>query len=140
MITLDSKVEIHERTLLTVIDVVGTIGGLFELIDICLIAVVGHVAAKLFNYTISERLATRAREANANAEQSEPDEKLQAEEVKVQGGNNLSHFGRREQNYFNEPHKLEENAEWGDPIHEVKHPPKSTPSQSYIDRLLNRLH
>lgn len=69
-VMLDSKVEIHERSVTTMLDIFGTIGGIFELLDIILGATIAYITTISFMSSVSKNLLNLTQTENAEAENS----------------------------------------------------------------------
>jgi hypothetical protein len=54
---LDSRIDVYERTLRNSIDVLGDIGGIFEIIHLLLLFPISYINSKLFEFEISNRLS-----------------------------------------------------------------------------------
>ena len=71
-LNFDTRIEIHERNVLTMLDVIGTIGGLFELVELALILVMGYLVSKLFGYSVHKNTEVNMEEKRLGAQESEP--------------------------------------------------------------------
>ena len=87
-------VNIHERTVQSLVDVIGTLGGIFELFEISLMVVVGYVASKMFEFSVFKKYVLKElkdlQEQRQKAQQSEDSEdKSEQEEEKIVSNKNI---------------------------------------------------
>lgn len=67
--SMDDRIDIHERTVTTLFDVIGTVGGFFEISEVILAILVSYCANRFYEISITKHLE-RMKEGNTHIHSS----------------------------------------------------------------------